>query len=665
MLRIAGDESFLLGWNYWSRAGGPRMWEADRFDAAVVEDEIRAMRDAGANVCRSFVFLPTFMPRPPAVDAGAVARFRTFLDLCARHGLATLPSLLVGHMSGENYGFPGQRGRSPYTDPEVLAWTLALVDGVVGAARGHAAIAGWVLSNEMPLWGGKGEVATIVAWAQAVCDRVRAADPGRPVSVGDGVMNAKGGQNGFDAPALSAIVDWIGPHTYYSDTDAMRQGLQTELLVRSVQGLGRPVVLEEFGCSSSQASERGQAAYFRESIHGVYTLGGAGAIGWCASDFALADDPPYRHHAFELGFGAFRADGSAKAVVDEVRAFARLVGPLAPAATTFPAPRAAIVVPSYFSVDYPFSWEDRGRMRACLVEAYALAQRAGIEVAVVEERAIGERAYELYIVPSMQKLLEPTWHALAERVRAGAIAWVSYFHGDHSWHQGMWWHSFEEMTGLRHDLSYGVPEGPGPRVTVGDAELVVPPTADPFSSAMLPCEAVSAEVVLRDDQGRIALTKNALGRGALWFCTLPLEALLARTPHVHREDRAWHLYARVARDAGLGAFTDLPRATEHHPHVQAREVRSADRTLLWLINRSDRPATVRLRRPAQLLFARPDLNLGEAPAPVRRPSEQVAEPTESGQGDLTGLGLGNLGEVGAGELALGPKGVAVLVPAAQ
>ena len=624
-LHIGGAPAFWLGWNYWSRAGGPRMWEADRFDPAIVDAELSAMRDAGANVCRSFVFLPTFMPHPPAVDAGAVARFRSFLDACARHGIATLPSLLVGHMSGENYDFPGQDGRSPYTDADVLAWTLALVDGVVGAVRGHPAVAGWVLSNEMPLWGGKADVATITAWARTVCERVRAADPGRPVGIGDGVMNAKGGQNGFDAPALSEIVDWIGPHTYYADTDAMRQGLQTELLVRGALGLGRPVVLEEFGCSSCQASERGQAALFRETIHGVFSLGAAGAIGWCFSDFALADEPPYRHHAFELGFGALAADGTPKAVVEEIRAFSRLVTPLDRARLRFPIPRAAIVVPSYFTVDYPFSWEDRARMRACLVESYALAIRAGLEVAIVDERHLGQ--YELYIVPSMQKLLEPTWHGLADRIRSGAVAWVSYFHGDHPWHQGMWWHSFEEMTGLRHDLSYGVPEVPGPRVTLGEAQLDVP-ASNAFAAAMLPCEARTADVVLRDDRGRIALARNELGLGSLWFCTMPVEAYLAKTPHAHRDDRAWHLYARVARDAGLGAFAEGVRWTEHHPHVQARPVRGAEQTMLWLINRSDRPASVRLRRPLALVFPEPG-----------RPCPDT--------------------------LPLGPKEVAVVVPAAQ
>src|SRR6185503_15170505 len=176
----------------------------------------------------------------------------------------------------------------------------------------------------------------------------------------------------------------------------------------------------------------------------------------------------------------------------------------------------------------------------CLLEAYALATRAGIEVTLVDETKLG--AFDLYLVPSMQKLLEASWRALADRAKGGATVWVSYFHGDHSFHQGMWWHSFEEMTGLRHDLSYGVPETPGPQVTIGDAVFAVP-EGNAFSSAMLPCEPLDAEVVLRDGAGRVALARRALGEGALWFCAFPIEHYLSRVPHVHREDRAWALYA--------------------------------------------------------------------------------------------------------------------------
>ena len=55
---------FLVGANYWSRGGGPRMWE--RFDEGVVRAELAALRAVGLDCLRVFALAPTFLPRPPA-----------------------------------------------------------------------------------------------------------------------------------------------------------------------------------------------------------------------------------------------------------------------------------------------------------------------------------------------------------------------------------------------------------------------------------------------------------------------------------------------------------------------------------------------------------------------------------------------------------------------
>src|SRR6185369_9287158 len=140
---------FLVGANYWSRAGGPRMWE--RFDEAVVREELRALKTAGIDCLRVFAFAPTMMPQPPAVDEAKLALMARFAELAHEAGLALFPTPLVGHMSGENYGFAGQGERSLYTDGELRAWQTALVRGVVRALADKPAVAGWILSNEMPL----------------------------------------------------------------------------------------------------------------------------------------------------------------------------------------------------------------------------------------------------------------------------------------------------------------------------------------------------------------------------------------------------------------------------------------------------------------------------------------------------------------------------------
>ncbi|HEY7957954.1 MAG TPA: beta-mannosidase, partial [Polyangia bacterium] len=306
---------FLLGVNYWSRAGGPRMW--DRFDAAAIERELLQLRAIGLDCCRMFAFVPSFMPHPPAVDGGALARFSAFIELAEKANIDLLPTALVGHMSGENFGFPGQAGRSLYADPELLEWQRALVEALCSAAGNSPRIAAWVLSNEMPLWAGFGAPAEVEAWCRTLTQAIRARSPGVPVGGGDGAMVS------FPTAACAPHLDYLAPHVYYGDADPLRQAWQIDLSLRSLERLGRPLLLEEFGCSSTHTGEPEQAAYFREAIFAAFGAGARGAIGWCFSDFdpeTLGRETPYSHHAFELGFGVTRKDGSEKPVCDELRA---------------------------------------------------------------------------------------------------------------------------------------------------------------------------------------------------------------------------------------------------------------------------------------------------------------------------------------------------------
>ena len=96
-----GEPIVWLGVNFWSRVGGPRMWRD--YDAAVVGEELRTMRDHGMTVTRSFFYWPDFMPTPDALDEVLVERFRDFLDQHEALGMTSIPTFIVGHMSGENW----------------------------------------------------------------------------------------------------------------------------------------------------------------------------------------------------------------------------------------------------------------------------------------------------------------------------------------------------------------------------------------------------------------------------------------------------------------------------------------------------------------------------------------------------------------------------------
>jgi endo-1,4-beta-mannosidase len=556
---------FLLGANYWSRAGGPRMWE--RFDEAVVRDELQALRAIGLDCLRMFAFAPTMMPHPPAVDGAALALMARFADLAHEAGLALFPTPLVGHMSGENFGLPGQGERSLYRDGELRAWQEALVRGIVGALAGKPNIAGWILTNEMPLWAGGEPADDILEWARALVAATRDADGTRPVGTGDGMMS------GWPTPALADVVDWVGPHIYYGDVDPLRHAFNTDFVLARARGLGRPVLLEEFGGSSTQAGELEHASYLRESILTSLAAGAAGALIWCASDFdrhTLGREVPYSHHAFELGFGLLRADGSEKPACDELRALRALVDGLDFPSLARPRAQAAIVVSDWVERDFPFSWEDKSGLRRALLQSYVLAAQAGLDVDVLAEDDPLD-GYALVLVPSTQKLRVPTWHKLEAAARAGATIYWSYFSGENEFHQGAWCPNFTELTGLRHRLRYGCFDLPGERLTLkGQAVLSVPTGQQhhpaPQSLARLPIEpaADGVESLAVDGEGRLALAAHRLGAGRVVFSAYPIERYLMARPDGSARD-AHRIYRLLADEAGLE-----PAYETRHPDVQAR-----------------------------------------------------------------------------------------------
>src|SRR5690606_31982827 len=103
------EPDIWVGVNFWSRAGGPRMWRDYRPE--VVDEELRAMRDHGMTVTRSFFHWPDFMPTPDTLDEELIGRYADFLDRHQALGMRTIPTFIVGHMSGQNWDPPWRQGR--------------------------------------------------------------------------------------------------------------------------------------------------------------------------------------------------------------------------------------------------------------------------------------------------------------------------------------------------------------------------------------------------------------------------------------------------------------------------------------------------------------------------------------------------------------------------
>ncbi|MFI5664891.1 cellulase family glycosylhydrolase [Streptomyces sp. NPDC051684] len=597
-----------LGANYWSRTGGPLMWR--NYDPAVVREELRTLHDHGLNMTRSFFYWPDFHPEPHRIDEKLCDRFRDFLDAHEELGMGSMPTFIVGHMSGENWD-PAWRGnRDLYEDVWMVGRQAWFAAEMTRRFKDHPAVTGWLITNEMPGYGRIYQVDppssnVVTAWAQFMCQAVVAAGATQPVSLGDGAwgIEVTGKDNGFSLRDTDPYVDFVGPHVYRSDTDRPRQHYRAAFECELAAVTGKPVILEEFGLSTDTVSARNAGVYYRQTLHNSLLGGATGWMAWNNTDYDdLWEQSPYDHHPFEMHFGITDSAGRPKEPLHELAAFAEVLKTV-----DFPRCRrtdagAALVVPAFLEKGYPYSRPaDRPLIFTSLHQSYVAARGADLPVGFVREvdGLPQDGDVQLYLLPSTRQLTTRTRRGLEERARAGATVYLSFCSGEHSGTRGPWFHDLDGLFGVEMQLSYGVAE------PIEDDELAMtftedfggvragetlrfPVAGNEDSRAWLPVVPDGARVVATDAHGRPALLVHEIGAGRAVLATYPLEHMTARTAHVNPE-QTHRLYAALAEVAGAAR-----PVTVDTPLVSADTLVHEDgRRFLWLVSQADEELTVR------------------------------------------------------------------------
>ena len=552
-----------LGANFWSRTGGPLMWRC--YAPEVIDQELAVLKAHGLTMTRSFFYWPDFMPAPDQIDETMAARFADFLDRHAAHGLVTIPTFIVGHMSGENWDPAWRNGRHLYQDVWLVGRQAWFAAEMTRRYSGHPAVAGWLVSNEMPLYGGSDTSHEVVAaWARIIKDAIRAAGGHQPLSLGDGAwgIEVTGRDNGFRLTDIAEISDFFGPHTYPVGDDPVRQKYAAAIACELSGTFGKPVIMEEFGVSSDFADEASAAAYYRHVLYGTLLAGATGWIAWNNTDFALTGQDPYRHHAIELNFGLTDHRGTPKATLREMQRFAQTLAEIDYPRCGRADTDTALIVPGYLDTRYPFtSPESHGAIAKALHQAYLSARLADLPPALTRETAGIAGGARLYLAPSVKQILAPTADTLEKLAAGGATVYVSYSPGDVSWHRGPSYGRMNALFGITHHLDVGLADP----VTDDMVELTFTrdfgglargttltfkAAGNEHSRAYLPVTPTTAEVIAHDKHGRPALLRRQAGRGSLILCTYPLEYMAAVTPRVN-PDAAVTLYGALATHAGV------------------------------------------------------------------------------------------------------------------
>jgi endo-1,4-beta-mannosidase len=575
------------------------MWS--RYDRAVVREELGVLAEHGLTVTRSFCYWPDFVPAVEQLDEDVVTRFADFLDAHLEFGLRTMPSLIVGHMSGENWDPPWRQGRDLYRDVWLVSQQAWFARELTARFGNHPAIAAWLISNEMPRYAGPATSEEVTAWARILVQAVRASGATQPVSLGDGVFGPEvsGCDNGYSLRALAPLVDFVGPHVYPAEDDEVRRSLSAAFACELAGGFGKPVVLEEFGVSSDLAADQDAAEYYRVVLPTTLLAGARGWLAWSNCDFDdLRNDDPYRHHVFEMHFGLTDRVARPKPQLHALAEFAELVHGLAADGWERAESDVALVVPEHFERALPFTAEEhRADIRDNLFQSYVAAREADLPLELQRERDGLTDTVRLYLAPCAKLLTAPGIDALRELARGGATVYVSYFAGSSQSQRGPWLSWLDEIFGVRHRLRHGLVDPIEDDEVVlefverfGEIEpgtkLAFPVAGEPSARSYLPLDPLVADVVAVDGYGRPALVRHALGRGWGVLCTYPIEHFAARRPRANPEC-TWRLYSALADFAGVSRPVRVA-----DPRVLAGRLRTAESELFVFINSSSERVAV-------------------------------------------------------------------------
>ena len=551
--------AFVLGCNYWASNAGLYMYQD--WKPEVVEEDFRKMAEINMQMIRIFPLWSDFQPisvlkgqnaarvayawkgreAMPAdgstVDPVMLERFRFVCDCAHKHNIKVLVSLVSGWMSGELFMPPAVQDVNLFTDPDALYYEIRLIKEVINAMKDHPAITVWEPGNECNNLGvcpGRKEARM---WMEVITTAIRQADPTRPVAAGmHGIIGAADDACSpvgwpWVAPDLGRCCDLLTTHPYPAFThhagidglESFRSAFHAAAESRFYADLsGRACFAEELGSLAPiTASEKTAAEYLKTTLANLYIHDCRGMFWWCTFDQQHLNFPPYTWCAVERQLGLFHNDRSLKPVARVFKEFQEKVASL-PFKNLPPMQKEALVVLTSSGESWPSAWG-----------AFLMAKKAGFDVEFCYTSGnLPDK--DLYIVPSVATLEGVSYDlhkALMEKARNGATVLISY----------------DDAMMAPFDSELGV-ESDGR----DDSEQVIQAefggeVLDFHVRTRLILRAVDSEVVLRDTEGRIVLTRKQSGKGTIYFCALPVEKECIT--HSGSVDKNYfELYRIVAKD---------------------------------------------------------------------------------------------------------------------
>ncbi|MDX9881394.1 MAG: cellulase family glycosylhydrolase [Prolixibacteraceae bacterium] len=556
-ITVTESGRYVVGCNYWASHAGTNMWKDWRPD--IVEADLKQISESGMRVIRIFPLWPDFQPivqyykaggslkevrfkNGPLPDIGpgkdgldeiALQHFKEFADMAEKQNIKLIVGLITGWMSGRLFVPPALEGRDILSDPYSLMWQVKFVRNMVQIFKNHPAILAWDLGNECNVMGSVENRESAYTWTALIANTIKAEDADHPLLSGmHGLSSDEKARWRIEDQA--ELTDVLTTHPYpiftpFANQDpinTIRPLMHSAAQSRMYADVGgKPCLVEETGILGPfEANEETKSKFLRTILFNNWAYNNHGLLWWCAYDQDLLAFPPYEWNPAERNLGLFRNDRSPKPVADELKNFSKFLDGL---------PFESLPVRNREAVCILTEGQDQWGVA---YTSFILAKQAGFDI----EFQKGEQPLKeapLYLLPSIKDKVMPrsNWLALLDKVKDGAILYVSY-------DQGVLSH-FIEPAGI--EIVSGQ-DRTAPATFVSNVG-----TIKPFSMGAprkLNLVTKGAKVLATEKDGNPVFTVGSYGKGKIYFLGLPVESGLIRKPGSFTDDSAecWKIYNIVA-----------------------------------------------------------------------------------------------------------------------
>lgn len=520
---------FMIGVNYWDSASGTDMWK--KWDEETVEKDLSALEKCGVKYLRVFPNWRDFQPvaklynckngfgeyvnaedegnlnhNISGVDPVMISRFRRFAQIADQHGMKLNVGVLTGWMSGRQFKPAAIDSKNPITDPEALMFIHRYIDAFVSQVKDLQNIVLWDLGNECNNLGTADNRWQAYAWTAFVRNAIRQADDlKRPIASG---MHGLGAGGVWTIADQGELCDMMTTHPYpspsiYGDFEPYN-GLRTTIMPTAqsmyYSGLGgRPCMIQEQGVFSELRGNRDMAAQFvRVNMWSAWANDLTGYLYWCGTEHTHLDKAPYTWSIMERQLGILDENREPKPAGLQMAKMQKII-------STLPQ-----MPPK--QIDGVCILPHEGNPMQKATSAFVLAQEAGFNLSIRNtDTVIPEK--ECYIVPCIEGwsvMRKCTLDFLLDRAKNhGAKVLITYDGGDFI--------CVDEIFGLRSNGIYQQNQRHTAQFPFGKLEYT--------AKWNIQLESVGAEVIARNEEGNIVMSRNPYGKGEIWFLGMPLERL--------------------------------------------------------------------------------------------------------------------------------------------